>query len=210
MKNIHHKQIIFVLIFLGIGINTYSQKRQRRAKMDGYNFSAGLRVGEPTGVEAQWYFGGTMATKKRSAAFFKSWSVHVAYGIEDVVPFALPEKYGNRIFVSGGRRFEVNFLKYFYSTNNYEVQFYGGLGIQTGTRNFKPFASAKEESRTASSTNIILGLESELGRIFLNPQRTTYLISTFFIEGRGSIELAPEVGWYYTKYGAGIRFNFWR
>lgn len=211
MKIVKNKSILLFLIFLGISLNIYAQKRQRRAKLDTYNFSLGLRVGEPTGVEGHFYLGGTMATKKRSAAFFKSWAVQVAYGPENKLPPSLPEEYKDRVFVTGGNRIELNFLKYFYGTNNYELQLYGGLGLQSGTRHFKFSASQSDtEIRWATGSNIILGLESEIGRTFLNSQRSNYLIFTLFAEGRGYVELAPQLGWYYIKYAGGIRFNFWR
>lgn len=212
MKNTHHKKgLLLFLLLLGITLNIHAQKRQRFAKLDSYNFGLGVRAGEPTGLEGHFYLGGTMATKRRSAAFFKSWAIQIAYGQEDVLPPALPEAYNNNIYVSGGRRFELNFLKYFYSTNNYEVQFYGGLGLQSGSRFFKRSPNQQDnEKRTASGANIILGIESELGRAFLNSQRTNYMMFTFFVEGRGYVELAPELGWYYIKYATGLRFNFWR
>jgi len=190
--------LIFVAMLLMGSIHADGQDmlKQFQKQNKKINVSLGFRIGEPMGVNLQFYRGVTTGCRKSRSV------IDVLIAKEGVL-FDLGPKYKNGEWRSGGTRFAVSWFHEVHHRTFGEYLYYG-IGVQMGSRKYQKLAENLTEN-FAWGPQLTLRGEVPV-RTFTMVPHQLYCKVTLFAEMVYHTEIGEEFS--YFKPAGGVRFNW--
>lgn len=170
--------------------------KQLHKQQQKINASLGFRVGEPMGINIQFFKGETASRTKSKSV------IDINIGKEGVI-FSLGPGYKTGSWRPGGTRYSVSWFR---EVNHklFGQYLYFGLGVQGGSRKYQRLAIEYQENFTWGP-QATLHSELPLGTITITPSYL-YCKITLFAEGIYYYEVGERFS--YIRPAGGVRLNF--
>ena len=175
---------ILLLLFFVLTCPSNSQAQEMYKALMGehgsYRSGVGVQAGDPAGISVQLYRG-FFCSSENAYATYGVWEF--VAGFENLIGLSHASEFEGKPWGRGGFRFEASYLQPLWTKGfgPSTLQIYGGMGLQTGTRNQD---GPDGERRNATGANLI-------GRLEYSPPG--------FEAGRSMLFVAVHADWKYHR-----------